>query len=61
MFFILSSSFSLETKSLNLLPNIDVVFGNLKEGIPLAEKSINHGTRIIISRGGTYNMLKATY
>ncbi|HDX7187756.1 TPA: sigma 54-interacting transcriptional regulator [Clostridioides difficile] len=45
----------------NKYTNIDVVFGNLKEGIPLAEKSINHGTRIIISRGGTYNMLKATY
>jgi hypothetical protein len=39
--------------------NIDVVIGDLNDGLKIAKHEVDLGTRVIISRGGTYNLLKA--
>ncbi|MFU0825037.1 sigma 54-interacting transcriptional regulator [Clostridium sp.] len=38
--------------------NIEVVEGGLSEGVEVAKKVIEAGARVIISRGGTYTMIK---
>ncbi|NLY46471.1 MAG: sigma 54-interacting transcriptional regulator [Tissierella sp.] len=42
----------------NSFDNVDVVEGNLKHGVKMAEHAINKGAKIIVSRGGTYNLIK---
>ena len=39
--------------------NIDVIIGDLNEGLKIAKHEVDLGTRVVISRGGTYNLLKA--
>lgn len=38
--------------------NIEVVIGDLAEGVEVAKKVVDLGANIIISRGGTYTMIK---
>ncbi|MBE0069328.1 sigma 54-interacting transcriptional regulator [Thermoanaerobacterium thermosaccharolyticum] len=38
--------------------NIDVLVGDLSEGVKVAQKCVKDGAQIIISRGGTYTMIK---
>ena len=38
--------------------NIEVILGDLSEGVIEAKKVVAKGARIIISRGGTYTMIK---
>ncbi|WP_186431261.1 sigma 54-interacting transcriptional regulator [Clostridium sp. BSD9I1] len=38
--------------------NIEVVYGDLSGGVEVAKKVIEAGARVIISRGGTYTMIK---
>jgi len=38
--------------------NIDVIFGDLSQGVIEAKKAVSSGAKIIISRGGTYSMIK---
>lgn len=40
--------------------NIKVVYANLKESLPVVKKNID-GIQVIISRGGTYGILKNSY
>lgn len=42
----------------NSFDNVDVVEGNLKHGVKMAEDAINKGAKIIVSRGGTYKAIK---
>ena len=39
--------------------NIDVLIGDLNDGLKTAKHEADLGTRVIISRGGTYYLLKA--
>lgn len=39
--------------------NVDVVMGDLSEGVIVAEKYEKLGCKVFISRGGTYNMIKS--
>nr|WP_312216073.1 sigma 54-interacting transcriptional regulator [Clostridioides sp.] len=41
--------------------NISVEYGTLKDSLPIAEEGIKEGARVIVSRGGTYNMLNSLY
>ncbi len=38
--------------------DINVIFGDLSQGVEEAKKAVNRGTKIIISRGGTYKLIK---
>ncbi|TJX68840.1 hypothetical protein E8P77_01185 [Soehngenia saccharolytica] len=38
--------------------NIDVIFGDLSQGVIEAKRAVSSGAKIIISRGGTYSMIK---
>lgn len=38
--------------------NIDVIYGDLSQGVIEAKKAVSAGAKIIISRGGTYSMIK---
>lgn len=38
--------------------NVDVVLGNLGKGLMVAKESISNGAKIIVTRGGTYRMIK---
>ncbi|WP_125154359.1 sigma 54-interacting transcriptional regulator [Clostridium rectalis] len=38
--------------------NIEVVLGDLSKGVTQAKKAVKHGASVIISRGGTYTMIK---
>lgn len=38
--------------------SIDVVVGDLSEGVKYAHKAIHEGAKVLISRGGTYNMIR---
>jgi hypothetical protein len=40
--------------------DVDVLVGNLSEGVEAANKAASHGARVLISRGGTYKMIKDT-
>lgn len=40
--------------------NIDVILGDLSEGVVEAKKAVAKGAKIIISRGGTYRMIKSS-
>lgn len=40
------------------LDNVDVFEGDLMEGVKLAEKAVDKGAKIIISRGGTFSLIK---
>ena len=40
--------------------NVDVVMGDLSEGVIVAKKYEKLGYKVFISRGGTYNMIKST-
>ncbi|MBC2580519.1 sigma 54-interacting transcriptional regulator [Clostridium sp. DJ247] len=37
---------------------VDVVVGDLREGVVEAKKAVDNGANVIISRGGTYTMIK---
>jgi PAS domain S-box-containing protein len=41
--------------------NIDVLLGNMSEGVVLAGQAIAAGAKIIVSRGGTYHMIREAY
>lgn len=41
--------------------NVDVIEGNLKYGVKMAENAIDKGAKIIVSRGGTYNLIKERF
>ncbi len=41
--------------------NVDVIEGNLKYGVKMAEDAIDKGAKIIVSRGGTYNLIKENF
>lgn len=41
--------------------NISVEYGTLKDSLPIAEEGIKEGAIVIVSRGGTYNMLNSLY
>lgn len=41
--------------------NVDVVFGNMSNGVQLAGPIIEQGAKIMVSRGGTYRLLRAAY
>ncbi|WDC84767.1 PrpR N-terminal domain-containing protein [Caloramator sp. mosi_1] len=38
--------------------NIEVVVGDLSDGVKVAKKAVNEGAQVLISRGGTYTMIK---
>lgn len=38
--------------------NIEVLLGDLNDGLSIARNAVDQGARIVISRGGTYNLLK---
>lgn len=39
--------------------NVDVVFGNMGEGLVIARELVKKGAKIIVTRGGTYKLLQA--
>lgn len=41
--------------------NVDVVLGSMSEGVKAAHLAIEAGARYLVSRGGTYRMLKAEF
>lgn len=41
--------------------NIDVMLGNMSEGVSIAGQAIAAGAKIIVSRGGTYHMIREAY
>ena len=41
------------------ITNMEVLEGNLDQGLILAQKAVNEGATIVISRGGTYKLLKS--
>lgn len=45
----------------NSYDNVEVVEGNLSQGVNVAEGAIDKGAKIIISRGGTYKILKEKF
>lgn len=38
--------------------NVEVVYGNLRDGVKAAQRCVEEGADLIISRGGTYKMIK---
>ncbi|TJX68827.1 PAS domain S-box protein [Soehngenia saccharolytica] len=38
--------------------DVEVIFGDLSQGVVEAKKAVKEGAKIIISRGGTYSMIK---
>ena len=38
--------------------NVEVVVGNLAEGVTAAKEVVKNGASVIVSRGGTYTMIK---
>jgi len=40
--------------------DIDVILGDLSQGVVEAKKAVAKGAKIIISRGGTYRMIKSS-
>lgn len=41
------------------ITNMEVLEGNLDQGLIMAQKAVNEGATIVISRGGTYKLLKS--
>jgi len=39
--------------------NVEVVFGNMGEGLVIARELVKDGVKIIVTRGGTYKLLQA--
>ncbi|MGI1692079.1 sigma 54-interacting transcriptional regulator [Thermoanaerobacter uzonensis] len=42
----------------NKFANVDILMGDLSEGVEVAKECVKNGAQIIISRGGTYKMIK---
>lgn len=42
----------------NKFTNVDILMGDLSEGVEVAKECVKNGAQIIISRGGTYKMIK---
>ena len=42
----------------NKYHNVEVVLGNVNEGLVEAQKAVQQGAKILVSRGGTYRLLK---
>ena len=45
----------------NFFDNVDVLLGDMNLGLELAEKAIKEGAKIIVSRGGTYRLIKGSF
>lgn len=45
----------------NFFDNVDVLLGDMNRGLELAEKAIKEGAKIIVSRGGTYKLIKGSF
>ena len=43
----------------NGFDNVEILEGNLRKGVEAAKCAINAGAKIVISRGGTYELLKS--
>lgn len=41
--------------------NVEVLLGSMSEGVEVARKAIAEGAELIVSRGGTYQMVKAAF
>ena len=45
----------------NFFDNVDVLLGDMNRGLELAEEAIKEGAKIIVSRGGTYRLIKGSF
>jgi PAS domain S-box-containing protein len=52
--------YNLSTRLINEhnFSNVEVLLGDLEHGLSLAQNAVELGARVIISRGGTYNLIK---